>query len=208
LRSIDPELQGQASPQGLFGRDHLRAGQAGLRDEFLQVESHQIGEEKKQSATARGKGPRYQGELPHIGNRFSGRARVIRPFFIQTPRQRRKALGSEQLANGRGTQGAIALLQSLANLVHRIVLFAQADDQVAGGRFLGLRLRSSARGDKKDRIQVPAEVMAEHVKGIEGVAEGACDLFGRPTLHKISPQGLVLALFGIIGLGEEAAAFA
>ncbi|MGH7219020.1 MAG: hypothetical protein ACREI1_01650 [Nitrospiraceae bacterium] len=171
------------------------------------MESHQIGEEKKQAATARRKGPWCQRELPHIGNRFDGRARVIRPFFVQTPRQRRKALGSEQLSNRRGTQGAMALLKSLANLVNRIVLLAQADDQIARGRFLGLRLRSTARGDKKDWIQVSAEVMAEHVKGIEGVAEGACDLFGRPTLQKVSPQGLVLALFGTIGLGEESAAF-
>ncbi len=106
-----------------------------------------------------------------------------------------------------GLKGAIALLQGLANLVDGMVLLAQADDPIASGRFLGLELWSAARGDKKDRIQVPAEVMAEHVKGIEEVAEGAGDLLGRSTLHKISPQSLVLALFGTRGFGEKAAAF-
>jgi hypothetical protein len=91
------------------------------------------------------------------------------------------------------------LLESLANFIDRMVLFAELDNQVAGSRFLGLGLRTVAWVHKKDRVRLPAEVVAQDVKGIERVAEGAGDVFGGLALDQISAQGLVLAVFGQAG---------
>jgi hypothetical protein len=101
----------------------------------------------------------------------------------------------------------VTLLEGLANFIDRMVLFAELDNQVAGGRFLGLGLRTVAWGHKKDRVRLPAEVVAQDVKGIERVAEGAGDVFGGLALDQISAQGLVLAVFGQAGFVEEAAKF-
>jgi hypothetical protein len=62
--------------------------------------------------------------------------------------------------------------------------------------------------DKKDRIRVTAEMVAEHVIRANGVAEVSGDLLWGPVINKIGPEGLVDALFGTTGLEEEAAAFA
>jgi hypothetical protein len=86
-----------------------------------------------------------------------------------------------------------------------VVLFAQLDDEIVRGRFFGLGLGTMARGDKKDRLGLAAEVVAQDVEGIEGVAEGAGDSLGGATLDQESSQGLILAVFGEAGLKEEAA---
>jgi len=99
--------------------------------------------------------------------------------------QRRKALGPEDFPNGSRAEGTAALLERLADFIDRVVLFAQLDDEVAGGRFLGLGLGSVARSHKKDRLGLTTEVVAQDVKGIEGIAEGAGNVFGRLALDQI-----------------------
>ena len=127
------------------------------------------------------------------------------PFLIQAPGQCSKTLGPEDFPHRGRAEGAVALLEGLADFIDRVVLFAQLDDQVAGGRFLGLGLRAVARGHKEDRVGLAAEVVAQDVKGVERVAEGAGDLFGGAALDQESAQGLVLAVFGQAGFEEEAA---
>ena len=62
------------------------------------------------------------------------------------------------------------------------------------------------RGEtKKTGSGFSAEVVTQDVEGIEGVAEGAGDVFGGPALDQVSAQGLVLAVFGQAGFEEEAA---
>ena len=99
----------------------------------------------------------------------------------------------------------MALLEGLADFIDRMVLFAQLDDQVASGRFLGLGLGTVARGDKEDGSGFAAEVVAQDMEGIEGVAESAGDVFGGTAFDQESAQGLVLAVFGQAGFEEEAA---
>jgi hypothetical protein len=99
----------------------------------------------------------------------------------------------------------VALLERLADFIHRVILFAELDDQVVGGRFLGLGLRPVTRGHKKDRLGLTTEVVTQDVKGVERVAESAGNVFGRPAFDQKSAQGLVLALFGQARLEEESA---
>jgi hypothetical protein len=101
----------------------------------------------------------------------------------------------------------VALLEHLADLVDRVVLLAQLDDEVTGRRFLGLSLGAVAWREEKDRLGIPPEVVAEDVKGIEGITEGAGDLFGGALFEQISAEGFILAVFGQVGFEEELAEF-
>ena len=131
----------------------------------------------------------------------------MRPLPIQTSGQGSETLGLEDFPHSGRAQGTAALLEQLADLINRVVLFAQLHDELAGGRLLGLGLRAVARGDEKDWIGLAAEVVAEDVKGVERVAKGAGDVLGRAPLNQISTQGLVLAVFRQAGFKKEAAEF-
>jgi hypothetical protein len=129
----------------------------------------------------------------------------MRPFLIQAPGQGRKALRSEDFPHGGRAQGTVALFEGLADFIDRVILFAQLNDQVAGGRFLGLGLGAMARSHEEDRLKLAAEVVAQDVKGVEGVAEGTGDLFAGMPLEQKSAQGLVLAVFRQARFEKEAA---
>jgi hypothetical protein len=86
-----------------------------------------------------------------------------------------------------------------------MVLFAQLDNEVVSGRFLGLDLGSVARADKEDGTGFATEVVAQNVEGTEGVPEGAGDILGGTAFDQESAQGFVLAVFGQAWLEEEAA---
>jgi len=60
------------------------------------------------------------------------------------------------------------------------------------------------RREKKSGMGFSAEMVTKDVEGIEGVAEGAGNVFGETALDQISAQGLVLAVFRQAGLEEEA----
>jgi hypothetical protein len=99
----------------------------------------------------------------------------------------------------------MALLEGLADFIDGMVLFAQLNDEVTSGRFLGLGLGAVTRSHEEDRLGLPTEMVAEDVKGVKRVAEGAGDLFGWTPLDQKSAEGLVLAMFGQARLEEEAA---
>jgi hypothetical protein len=104
------------------------------------------------------------------------------PLLVQAPGQRRKTLGPEDFPHGGRAEGTAALFERLADFIDRVVLFAQLDDEVAGGRLLGLGLGTVARGDKKDRLRFTAEMVTQDMKGIERIAEVTSDVLGGPTL--------------------------
>jgi hypothetical protein len=99
----------------------------------------------------------------------------------------------------------VALLEGVADFIDRVVLLAHLHDQIAGGAFPGLGLGAVAGGHKEDRLGFAAQVVHEHIKGIERVTEGAGDLLGGAARDQIGAQGLVLAVFGRVGPAEEAA---
>ena len=86
-----------------------------------------------------------------------------------------------------------------------MVLFAQGDDERAGGGLLGLNSGSGAGGEEKGGLGIVTEVIAEDAEGAWGVTEGAGNLLGGAALEEIGAEGFVLALFGQGGLAEEAA---
>src|SRR4029450_7723217 len=79
----------------------------------------------------------------------------------------------------------------LADLVDGVVPLAQGDDQLPGGRLLGLPLGPPRGGDKEGRRGVPAKLMAHHPEGPRRVAEGAGDGVRGVPLEEVGPQCLV-----------------
>jgi len=171
------------------------------------LQTHQVGDEQEQPAAASGEGARGQGKQSDIGHRLNRGAGLLRPLFIQPPRQRSEPFGFEDFPHAGRTQWALAILESLANLVNGVVLLAQLDDQVASRGLLGLGLRAVPRREKKGGVGFSAKMVTKDVEGIEGVAEGAGHLFSETALEQVSAQGLVLAVFRQAGFEEEAAEF-
>ena len=81
-----------------------------------------------------------------MGHRFNRGAGLLGPFFIQPPRQRSEPFGFEDFPHPGRTQWALAIFESLADLVNGVVLLTQLDDQVASRRLLGLSNLGSVPG--------------------------------------------------------------
>ena len=189
-----PELQGQRSPHGMTGGNHLRARQPGVLCYSVDVEPDQIRQEQKESAAGRREPARRQRKVPDVGHRLDRRPRTIRALFVQAPGQRGETLGLQYLADGRRTQGLLLLLEGFADLVDGVVALAQLDDQVPRGRLLRLRPWSPPWRDEEDGIGIPTEVVAQDVKSGHRVAEGAGHLLGGTPLDEIGAESLVLPL--------------
>jgi len=94
-----PQLQGQARPQRVSRRDHLRAAQPGRLRQRIQVQLGQQRQEQEQAAAVRLQAARRQRELPHIGHRLERGPGPRGALIVQAPRQGGKALGLEHLAH-------------------------------------------------------------------------------------------------------------
>ena len=75
-----------------------------------------------------------------------------------------------------------------------------------GGGLLRLTLRTPRGGEEERGLGVAAEVVAQHAERALGVAELGGDLLRRAPIDEVASQRLVLALFGVMGLEEEALA--
>src|SRR6266508_6109417 len=168
------------------------------------LQADPIGDEQKEPAAASGEAARSQGKPPDIGHRFNRGPGLLGPFFIPSPGQRSEALGFKDFPHPGWTQGAVAILEALADFINGVVLLAQLDDQVTGRRLLGLSLRTVSRGEKKGGLGFPAKMVTEDMKGIEGIAKSPRHLFGGTAFEQVSAQGLVLTVFGQAGFEEEA----
>jgi len=84
-----------------------------------------------------------------------------------------------------------------------MILFAQGDDEGAGGVGFGLRLGAGPAW-AKEVARLVTELAAEDAEGSGSVAKEAGDLLGGKVLDKIGAQGFVLPLGGRAGFEEEA----
>ena len=62
-----------------------------------------------------------------------------------------------------------------------------------------------AWGHEEFRVRVAPEMVAQNMKGANGIAEIAGHISRRATLDKVGSQGLVHAVLGAAGFEEEAA---
>jgi hypothetical protein len=123
----------------------------------------------------------------------------MRTLLVQAPWQGREPLSAQDLSDGRRAQGTVTLLKDLADFINGVVLFAELEDQVMGGRFLGLGLGTVVRGNKEEGRVLTAEVVAQDIKRIERIAESTCHVFGRAILDDESAECFVLAMLRQFG---------
>jgi hypothetical protein len=128
---------------------------------------------------------------------------TIWTFGIQPPRKRSEAFLLEDFSDRRRTERTFLFLQRFTDLVNRMILLAQFDDQVPSRRLLRLPSRPRPCRCKKNGVGLAAEVMTEDLKRSGRVPEGAGNLAGRTVVDEIGSQGLVHALLGVIRLEKE-----
>src|SRR5262245_8174993 len=198
-----PQFQRQTSAQGMGTRNHLRTRQSCRLRQLVGMKANQFGKEQKQPAATGKKPSRRQREAVNIGHRFNGSLRLLGPLLIQAARQGRKSLGLEELSDGRWAQGEFAFLESLADFIDRMILFAQSDDQGTGGRLFGLGAGPPVRGDEESGTGIADKGMTQDAEGARSVTEEASDL-PRGTLVDVEgAKGLVLAVPGTLRFQEK-----
>src|SRR5208337_248465 len=120
-------------------------------------------------------------------------------------RQGRKALLGENLAHRGCAQRRALLLESLADLVDRVIPLPQRHDLLAGTALLGLLARPGASCCEEFWQLAAAKGVAQHTECARRVAEALCRLRRRQFLHEEGAQSLILALARRRRLLEEAA---
>ena len=148
----------------MAGRDHAGTWEFGAHCQRVAVETHQIVQEQEQTSNARGELAWREGEVMDIGHRFSIWSHADRSLFVTSPRQRSKTLQGENLTHRGRTQRRVLLLESLADLVDRVVPLAQRDDLLVGTALLGLLAGPSDAGCEEFR-KFP-DVLAMTVRGL------------------------------------------
>jgi hypothetical protein len=132
---------------------------------------------------------------------------LLRPFLIQSARQRCKSFSLEHLSDRGRAQGELLVLEGLADFINRVVLFAQGDDERPGRRLFGLRAGTAAGEGEKRGTGIADKGMTQDAESARGIAEGAGDLQGGTSFDVIGAEGFVLALFRLLRLQEEPARF-
>src|SRR5262249_24821991 len=133
-----PELEREGRQQGLLGRDHTRARQLGAFGQCLRIEAYEVGDEQEQAPNARRKLARVKRKCARIGNTLESWVDACGPLVIATAREASKSLCSQHFADGGGTQRRSLRLEFLADLVDRVIAFAQLHDLRDRRAFLGL----------------------------------------------------------------------
>lgn len=190
----------------MLGRDHFGAGQMSGLDHGVQIQSEEVWEKEEQTTAAGRKLARSQREIGDIGDEFDRRTDRVRTLVIAAAGQGSEAFLLEHFANGGGTEGAFLIFESLADLIDRVVLLAEANDEVTSRGFFGLRSWAVGWSDEKGRNGIAAKTMTKNVEGTDGVAESPGYVFDRTVLDEEGAEGLVHAVAGRVGLEEEVAA--
>ena len=86
-------------------------------------------------------------------------------LLVEPARQGGEALSGENFAYRGGAQRRPLLLEGLADLIDRIVAFAQRYDLLAGAALVGRLLRAGSADCEQLRQVSVAERMAQHAEG-------------------------------------------
>ena len=182
---VAEELQGQQRPHGAGGRDHLRAGESGPREELVQVGGRQPGEEEEQAAELGAEVARRQVELADIGDIGGHGPGLVGPLVVAPPRQLGEALLLEDRGDGRRAERLAVAGQGAADVVDGEVLLAQGDDLIAEPSLLAGRPAFACGRDEEVAVGLIAELMDEDAKAPRRVAEAAAaSAEGRPSTKK------------------------
>ena len=161
--------------------------------------------EQEQASDPRGELAGREDEVMDIGDGLGIGPHPDRSLFVTPARQGRKALLGENLAHRGCAQRRALLLESLADLIDRVIPLAQRHDLLVGTALLGLLARPGASGCEEFWQLAAAKGVAQHTECARRVAEALCRLHRRQFLHEEGAQSLILALARRRWLLEEAA---
>ena len=167
--------------------DHLRTGQTCLIGNRIDAEANQCGDKEEESATPSSKISVDETEDADVGDCLDGWTHALGALLIEPARKSGEALFAEHLANRRGAQGRLRLLQRLADLIDGVIALAEGNDLLAQRGLEQLRSRARLRGHEKGGGRVTTELMTEDAKGARGVSERLSDLGGGPALDEVRP---------------------
>ena len=139
-----------------------------------------------------------------IGDGSSLGLGMVGSFLVRTAGQAGEALLTQDFPDGGIAQGSAVGFEGAFDVIDRMVLLAQGNDQRLGGVGLGLRFRARLAWAKEVE-RLAAELAAQDAEGPGGVAEAAGDLPGGELFDEKGPQGFVLAVRGGLGFQEEPA---
>src|SRR5271167_1794193 len=105
------------------------------------IEPDEVGHKQEEAPAVCGEAAWREGELADVGDGLDGGPRLLHSFLVKTPGQGGEAFLLEHLAHRGGAETQSLVPEDLADLVDGVVLFAQGEDAVVGGRLLGLVLR-------------------------------------------------------------------
>jgi hypothetical protein len=128
---------------------------------MVQVQLDKVRHKQEQPPTAGDELAGDKREGPYIGNRFNGGTGVFRTFFVQPTWQGSEALFTQYLSYGGGAETDIAVFEGFADLVNRVILLSQLNDQIPRGRLARLGTRSLGGGYKEVGIRVSAKLVAQ-----------------------------------------------
>src|ERR1019366_2902985 len=195
----------QQRAYSLLGRDHGRARQLGLTDDFVQTQRAHQRHEDEQSAEAGAEGARLEIERAYIGDGGGFRPHDGGTFVIASARQACEAFlvqkdGQRIDADGMALGGELTL-----NVVDREILFSQSDGAFADEIANRSMIRTGACFGEECLafVGIMAELMAEDAKGTGRVSEALRDFGGGKLLDEESGGRLVLALARRLGGSEE-----
>ena len=125
-----------------------------------------------------------------------------RPFGILAPGQAGEAFLVQDLPDGGGAQGSLLGFENAFDVIDGEVLFAHAEDQLAGRVFLGLGMRAVLQLTEEVGLGA-AEMMTQNAKRAWGVAKAQGDVGREDAFDEVGTEGLVLALGWGSGIEEE-----
>lgn len=143
-----------------------------------------------------------QRELAAVGDGGRLRFGVLGALVIGAPRQPTETLGAEDLPDGGIGKGCSLFFEDPFNVVDGVILFAQGDDELAGGILFGLGLRAGPELAEEVGF-VFTEVVAKNAERAWGIGEVFGDERGRKALDEVGAKSLVLALSGGSGFEKE-----
>jgi hypothetical protein len=105
-------------------RDHLGSWKESALGEFVELEPEEVWHKKEKAAAAGGELARGQGEVGAVGDWLNGGPRAFRSFFVESSGQGGKPLLLEHLTDGGGAEPYSLFTESLADLIHGVILLA------------------------------------------------------------------------------------
>ena len=205
LRSLPSSFRASRLRHRLLGRDHGRAGQAGLVHDLAQADVAHHRHEQKQAAHPRVERAWAEAQRANIGDGGRLRSQGRGAFVVAASGQAGKAFLTQQEGECVNAGTVPGLGQFALDVIDGEVAFAHAHHQGADAITYGRGGRALGEGGEEAgaEVRVVAELVTQDAERTGGIAEAAGDVRRGKLLNKEGAEGLVLPLQRGLGGKEE-----